>query len=199
MNKNIDAAVRSLGYDEITREIKRTMRRSAKDAVQLGYMLRRVMEGRLYLEQFDDFGSYLNQELHMDYTMASRFMKINRKYSVGGDSMEISTQYEDYSQGLLIEMLNMPPELEAKVTPDTTVSQAREMKRASKPKPPDQVSQAPDIIEGGVQGDHASRFRSCDVATCTAFYNCQRSLWMHDSNPGRELPGYRIYQSGKGV
>ena len=149
---SIDVAIRSLGYDEITQEIKRTMRRSAKDAVQLGYMLRRVMDGRMYLERFEDFDSYLNQELNMDYTMASRFIKINRKYSVDGDSMEISTQYEDYSQGLLIEMLNMPPELVAKVTPDTTVSQARELKRASKPKPikPEPVipTPAPETIEG---------------------------------------------------
>lgn len=129
---SMTTAINALNLDEITSEIKRTMRRSAKDAVQLGYMLRRVLEERLYLSNYGDFDTYIQSELQMDYTMASRFIKINKKYSYLGKSMDIATQYEQYSQGLLIEMLNMTPEQEAAVTPETTVKQAREIKRQAK-------------------------------------------------------------------
>lgn len=133
---SMTVAVNGLALGDLTKEIKRTMRRSAKDAVQLGYMLRRVLEERLYQSAYMDFDTYLEEELQMDYTTANRFIGINKKYSVTGQSMEIAAEYEDYSQGLLIEMLNMTPEQEAKVTPDTTVKQAREIKRQDRPQKP---------------------------------------------------------------
>lgn len=125
----IMSAINSMGLDAITCEIKRTMRRSARDAVQLGYMLRRVMEEKLYMDEYADFDSYLQKELQMDYTLANRFIGINKKFSYLGNSMDIAEKYEQYTQGLLIEMLSMTPEQEAKVTPDMTVRQARELKK----------------------------------------------------------------------
>ena len=112
--------------------IKHAIKRSACDAVRLGHLLRRMMEEKLWVGHYDSLDGYLRQELHMDYTMACRFEAINRKYSIGGRSGDIDEKWEGYSQGVLIEMLNMPPELEAKVTPDMTVRQVREIKRQAK-------------------------------------------------------------------
>lgn len=124
--------VKDMNYQSLDREIKRTMRRSAKDVVMLGYMLRRMMTAKLWDERYDCFDNYLRYELHIDYTMASRFIGINKKYSFGGESMEIDEKWEGYSQAVLIEMLSMPPELEAKITPDMTVKQVREVKRQAR-------------------------------------------------------------------
>lgn len=130
----IEQSINNMEFDALNTEIKRTMKRSAKSVIQLGFMLRRMLEEKVYLALYDDFDSYLESELHMDYTAATRFIKMNKKYSVLGNSAEISKEYEEYSQSLLIEMLNMPPELEAKVTSDMTVSQVREIKRQHKEK-----------------------------------------------------------------
>lgn len=119
-------------FDALDREIKKAMRRSAKEAVRLGYMLRQMTERQLWTAYFSSLDEYLEKELHMEYSMANRFMNINRKFSERGDSMEIAEKYEAYSQGCLIEMLSMPPELEAQVTPDMTVRQVREIKRKAK-------------------------------------------------------------------
>lgn len=146
MAESLTIAVSSFSLDMLTKEIRRTMRRSAKDAVQLGYMLRRVTDEKLWVGDYSCFDDYLDRELHMDYTLASRFMGINRKYSLGGNSMEILEQYEGYSQGLLIEMLNMPEEVAARVTPDMTVRQARELK----PKKKKPVQAAPAKAEENV-------------------------------------------------
>lgn len=112
--------------------IKNVMRRSAGDAVMLGYLLRRMMDEKLWVGHYSSLDGYLREELHMDYTMACRFEAINRKYSVGGRSKDIAEKYEGFSQGVLIEMLNMPPELEEKVAPDMTVRQVREIKRQAR-------------------------------------------------------------------
>lgn len=149
----LTSAISHLQLDELTGEIKRTMRRSAKDAVQLGYMLRRVAEEKLWVDTYADFDSYLQTELQMDYTLANRFIGINKRFSFMGNSMEIADKYEQYSQGLLIEMLSMTPEQEAKVTPDMTVRQAREIKkRGMKPKQPS-VLPVPEEEEIIVEGD----------------------------------------------
>lgn len=132
MSESLTFSIQKMEYEGLDREIKRTMRRSARDAVQLGYMLRQMAEKKIWAAAFDSFDEYLSRELCMDYTMTTRFMNINRKYSVSGDSMEIAEEYEEYSPGLLIEMLNMPPELEAGVTPDMTVRQVREIKKQAK-------------------------------------------------------------------
>lgn len=125
--------VTGMEFRSLNDEIKRTMRRSAADAVRLGYLLRRMMEERLWDGQYACFDEYLETELHMDYTMANRFIGINKKYSVDGGA-EIDTKWEGYSQAVLIEMLSMPPELEGQVTPDMTVRQVREAKRQARKK-----------------------------------------------------------------
>lgn len=119
-------------YQILNDAIKNAIRRSAADVVMLGHLLRRMMDEKLWDGHYSSLDEYLRQELHMDYTMACRFEAINRKYSIGGRSGHIDDKWEDYSQGVLIEMLNMPPELEAKVTPDMTVRQVREIKRQAR-------------------------------------------------------------------
>ncbi len=150
----ITGTINKLDYDSLNREIKRTMKRSARDVVQLGFMLRRMMEEHLWTAMYEDFDSYLAEELHMDYTAATRFIRINKKYSWQGHSMEVAEEYEDYSQSLLIEMLNMPPELEAKVTPDMTVSQVREIKRQAKKKEKAAESPVPEKKEVIIDGEY---------------------------------------------
>lgn len=129
---SLELTIKSMEFANLNNEIKRTMRRSARDAVQLGYMLRIMLEEKKWESAYTDFDSYLHEELNMDYSMANRFININKKYSWNGNSAEIDKKYEEYSQGTLIEMLNMSPEQMAKVTPDMTVKQVREIKKKDK-------------------------------------------------------------------
>lgn len=121
--------IQAYSYEQLDREIKRTMKRSADDLIKMGYLLRHMMEERLWERQYLCFDEYLDKELHMDYTMATRFIKANKKYSDSEDSMKIDAKWNGYSQSVLIEMLNIPPDLEEKVTPDMTVRQVRKVKK----------------------------------------------------------------------
>ncbi|MEY8322567.1 hypothetical protein AALB47_01460 [Lachnospiraceae bacterium 54-11] len=134
--------VSSLEFNNLNDEIKRAMRRTALDMVQTGYLLRCMFEKKLWLAEYSSLDEYLERELGMDYTMANRLIGINRKYSVGGGSMEIEPKWEGFSQSVLIEMLSMPPELEGKVTPDMTVKQVREIKHQARQK---NVKMKPDV------------------------------------------------------
>lgn len=166
--KTMDAAlsIERLEYEQLTGEIKRAMRRSARDAVQLGFMLRRVMDDRIWEVEHSCFDDYLREELHMEYSLASRFMAINKRYSVSGKSMDISPEYTEYSQGVLIEMLNMPPELEEKVTPEMTVREVREIKRQAKQKKEKPVAKQEET-EAVIDGEYreVSQEQKEEVAT----------------------------------
>ena len=124
----MDGVIAGASYRQLNDEIKHTLRRSASDVVLLGYLLRRMKEEKIWEVEYVCFDEYLKEELHIDYTMANRFMGIHKKYSAGG-SKEIDVRWEGYSQAVLIEMLSVPPELESKITPDMTVQQVREIKR----------------------------------------------------------------------
>lgn len=161
MSTSMTTSIKNLAYEDLNSEIKRTMRRSAKDAVQLGFMLRRMLDEKLWKSTYDCFDEYLDSELHMDYSMANRFININKKYSLWGSSMEISEKYESYSQGLLMEMLSMPPELKEKVTPDMTVKQVREIKKqAKKEKEPESVKD--DVV---IDGEYREVIEPENIAT----------------------------------
>ncbi len=134
--------VSSMEFNNLNDEIKRAVRRTALDMVQTGYLLRCMFEKKLWTAAYDCLDEYLERELGMDYTMANRLIGINKKYSVGGGSMEIEPKWEGFSQSVLIEMLSMPPELEGKVTPDMTVKQVREIKQQARQK---NVKMKPDV------------------------------------------------------
>ena len=121
-------------YEQLDMRIKVKMRRSAEDLVGIGYLLRHMMEEKLWTREHNSFDEYLNKNLHMDYSMASRFIKAQKKYSDSEDGEKLDTKWKDYSQSVLIEMLNMPPELEEKVTPEMTVKQVREVKKQKRTK-----------------------------------------------------------------
>jgi len=77
----INDFIADLDYENLNREIKTTMRRSASDAVRLGYLLRKMYDEQLWLKMYDCLDEYLQRELHMDYSLATRFMNINKKYT----------------------------------------------------------------------------------------------------------------------
>ncbi|MEY8524555.1 hypothetical protein AALA90_16225 [Lachnospiraceae bacterium 38-10] len=109
--QNLGSIVHEMEYDALNGEIKRTMRRSARDMIQLGYLLKAMMDKMVWKAYYNCFDEYLETELQMDYTTATRFIRANEKYSIPGNGMEIEEKYREYSQSVLTEMLNMPQEL----------------------------------------------------------------------------------------
>lgn len=161
----LSVAIQKMGYDNLNNEIRRTMRRSAKDVIQLGYMLKQMRDKRLWECRYCCLDEYLTQELGIDYTMANRFMNLNSKYSWSGNSAQISERYADYSQGLLIEMLSMPPELEEQVNPGMTVRQVREIKRSAKKKADSQPMVIGESDENVIDGVYREITEKAEIAT----------------------------------
>ena len=118
---------------------------TAREYVAIGHWLRRIRDDKLFLEEgYKNFEEYVRQKYHKDPGWASKCIKVNAQFSVGGNSPHLSEEYRSYSKYQLVELAYMSEEQRELVGPDTPV---RAMKQIRKPEPEvvtSQVDPAPD-------------------------------------------------------
>jgi len=130
---NMTQTVDKLDVPDLEQTLQITLKRTVKDTIQIGYLLKKLKEKG----EYSNWGNYVREKFNLGESSASRFMALNEKYGSRLYGMEIDSRYEGMTTGVLIEMLNMSPELEEQVTPDMTVKQVREIKRQTRePEPP---------------------------------------------------------------
>lgn len=119
---------------------------TAREYVAIGHWLRRIRDDKLFLEEgYKNFEEYVRQKYHKDPGWASKCIKVNAQFSVGGNSPHLSEEYRSYSKYQLVELAYMSEEQRELVGPDTPV---RAMKQIRKPEPEvvtSQVDPAPDL------------------------------------------------------
>lgn len=116
---------------------------TAREYVAIGHWLRRIRDDKLFLEEgYKNFEEYVRQKYHKDAGWASKCIKVNAQFSVGGNSPHLSKEYRSYSKYQLVELAYMSEGQRELVGPDTPV---RAMKQIRKPEVvTSQVDPAPD-------------------------------------------------------
>ena len=116
---------------------------TAREYVAIGHWLRRIRDDKLFLEEgYKNFEEYVRQKYHKDAGWASKCIKVNAQFSVGGNSPHLSEEYRSYSKYQLVELAYMSEGQRELVGPDTPV---RAMKQIRKPEVvTSQVDPAPD-------------------------------------------------------
>lgn len=127
-------------------EMKEAIRRELNNVkhafVRVGYYLRRAEDEKLYLQDgYASLAEFAQKEYGLTATTVSRFMSINRKYSVDGYSPQLLPEYQDYKQSVLTEMLALPDSDLQMVTPDTPREDVRELARFNRQQPGPEVSE----------------------------------------------------------
>ena len=102
---------------------------------------------------------FCEANLGLDKSAVSRCMNVYREFNAKNDverignyeshgcSMDLSERWKDYSYTQLCELLSLSEDERKKVTPDMTVKQIREYKKALKGKPA--ASKQPETSDGG--------------------------------------------------
>ena len=127
-------------------EMKEAIRRELNNVkhafVRVGYYLRRAEDEKLYLQDgYSSLAEFAQKEYGLTATTVSRFMSINRKYSVDGYSAQLLPEYQDYKQSVLTEMLALPDSDLQMVTPETPREDVRELARFNRQQPAPEVSE----------------------------------------------------------
>lgn len=133
-------------------EIKEKLAETAENFVYIGYRLRQIRDSGMY-GGFDNVYAFARHEFGLGRSTVSRFIAINEKFSEGGNSLKIKSEYRGLSQSKLTEMLTLTDEECELITEQTTVSEIRELKQIDKMEPepvaePEQVrEETPEAVE----------------------------------------------------
>lgn len=96
--------------------------------IEIGYYLKQIRD-----DQVQSIGSnvydYAEEHYGLDRSQTFRYMQINDKYSVDGNSVQIDLRYSYYNKSQLIELLNVPEEQMDEFNSDMTIKQMRDVKR----------------------------------------------------------------------
>ena len=104
--------------------------------VRIGYMLRKIEDMRGYEQDgYKSIAEFAQKELGLHPSTTTRFMEINREYSIDGYSERLREEYEDMSRSQLEEMLKLPDSDRKMIQPETARDGIRELKKFNKTPP----------------------------------------------------------------
>lgn len=107
-----------------------------KDFVKIGYRLRQIDDNELYRQDgYKTIAEFAKAECGLSPSDTTRFIQINKKYSVGGNSEELRPEFLEYGQSKLAAMLALPDADLNMITPQTSREDIRELNRFNKSDP----------------------------------------------------------------
>ena len=112
-----------------------------KDFVRIGYRLRQIEDGKLYeRDGYKSVADFAEKECGLTRSDVTRFIQINKRYSVDGYSEELRMEFLEYGSSKLAEMLALPDQDLAMVRPEAAREGIRDLKRFNKSKPAEGVA-----------------------------------------------------------
>ena len=107
-----------------------------KDFVKIGYLLRKIDDNELYKQDgYKSIAEFAKAECSLSPSDTTRFIQINKKYSVGGNSEELRPEFLNFGQSKLAAMLTLPDSDLVMITPETSREDIRELNRFNKSAP----------------------------------------------------------------
>lgn len=132
-------------------KIVRTLLNDTKyNFVAIGYYLRKIDDDKLYRESgHDNIWNFAKDQFGLSKSSASRFMNINRRFSVDGYSDKLADNYQQFNVSQMSEMLTLTDEQIGQIDASTTIREIRDMK----PKPEKKEEPVEEPMEGQMTFD----------------------------------------------
>lgn len=121
---------------EIKQKLKQELLGVKQSFVRIGYALRQIDDQKLYeRDGYKSVAEFAKAEYGLEASTTSRFMSINREYSIDGYSERLRPEYADLGRSQLEEMLKLPDSDRQMIQPETSREDIRELKRFNKVEP----------------------------------------------------------------
>lgn len=125
----MDELIYQGSYTEFRDELKAELTKTAESFVKIGYMLKVARDTDiLRMSGYRDLEDFARGEFDLDKTQVSRFIRINDRFSIGGNSEKLMTGYADFGVRKLGLMLTLPDEINEDLSPDYTVAEIESIK-----------------------------------------------------------------------
>lgn len=116
----------------IKQELEKELRGAAAGFVRIGYLLRKIEETRGYENDGSkSLAEWAKDNYGLSAASVSRFMAINKKYSIDGYSDQLRLEYANYGSAKLSEMLALPDKDLEMVSPEMKRDDIREIRKFS--------------------------------------------------------------------
>lgn len=121
---------------EMKQKLRRELLGIKQSFVRIGFMLRQIEEQKLYENDgYKSIAEFAKAEFGLEASTTSRFISINREYSLDGYSEVLSPEYAELGRSQLEEMLKLPEEDRCMVQPETSRQDIRDLKKFNKAEP----------------------------------------------------------------
>lgn len=121
---------------QMKQKLKQELLGVKQSFVRIGYALRRIEDQRLYEQDgYKSIAEFAKAEYGLEPSTTSRFMSINREYSVDGYSETLRPEFAELGRSQLEEMLKLPDSDRQMIQPETSREDIRNLKRFNKTEP----------------------------------------------------------------
>lgn len=178
---------------EMKQKLKQELLGVKQSFVRIGYALRKIDDAKMYEQDgYKSVAEFAKAEYGLEGSTVSRFMSINREYSIDGYSERLKPEYADFNRSQLEEMLKLPESDREMITPDTARKEIRDIKKFNQAEPQEGI--ADDVTE------LIRHFGEDNAETLKKLYQCGIADNLYDNinrlveivNPG----GSRSYRKG---
>lgn len=129
----------------IKEKLRKELQGVSEGFIRIGYQLKKIKEQRLYENDgYHDINEFAKAEYGLHPSTVSRFIAINTKYSVDGNSERLRPEFVGLGSTKLAEMLTLPDSDMEMIRPETTKESIRELKRFNRDTP-DEVPEEVDM------------------------------------------------------
>lgn len=120
---------RQITYDDAKNLIRENIVSMARSFIAVGYYLKVTRDAELYREDhYANIWDFAYTEFGLSKSAASRYMNMNDRFSLEGNSPVVDQKYKDFSKSKLQEMLSLTDEQLEQVTPEMKVQEIRAMR-----------------------------------------------------------------------
>lgn len=110
------------GYEEYRAELGAELASASESFVRIGYLLKVARDTDiLKYTTYTTYVDFAKAEYGLEKTQVSRFIRINDRFSEGGNSMELKDEYKGFGTRKLGVMLTLPEEITEELSPEYTV------------------------------------------------------------------------------
>lgn len=116
-------------YEAYKNTMDQAVGATVQNIVKIGYLLKVARDtGILQESGYTTMRDFAKGEYNIDASTASRFIGINDKYSMGGNSMQLDDKYSGFETSKLAEMLTLPVSIIEEIPPEMKRDEIREIK-----------------------------------------------------------------------
>lgn len=117
-------------YLAAKQEIKEELLNMSGSFIRIGYRLKQIKQSEAYRNDgYQTLAEFAKAEYDLSESVTSRFMAINTKFSVNGNSPELLPEFRNFGSGKLSEMLTLSDEDCKLIKETTTVATVRDIKK----------------------------------------------------------------------